>query len=157
MSNVQPEALKTLKSNTLNKINLGKRRTHTFNVDFSDIDPEFVGKFTLHYPSQIERLQIGVTKSALLGGNLNVDTRTDDIAHIIATLDVVTDVSPSWFDVTDDRVAYDILESVFIEYMNWVDSFRKRPEASNDTGSSQAAGSQVPVVDTENIPSSTNG
>lgn len=157
MSNVQPEVLKTLRSNTLNKINLGKRRTHTFNVDFSDIDSEFVGKFTLHYPSQIERLQIGVTKSALLGGNVNVDTRTDDIAHIIATLDIVSDVIPQWFDVNDDRISYEILETIFIEYMNWVDSFRKRPEPSNSTGDSQDTRSQVSVVDTKDVPSSANG
>lgn len=157
MSNIQPEVLKTLRSNALQKINQGKRRTHTFNVDFSDINPKFVGRFTVHYPSQMERLQIGALKSQLLGGNLNVDTLTDNIATIISTLDVVLDDHPDWFDPFSDELDYDIMEAVYLEYIQWVNSFRKRDRASQPQGDSQNIGSEIPMVDTNNVPGTTNG
>lgn len=136
MPEIKQEVLKTLRSDTLRNIHLGKKRTHTFKVDFSDINEEFIGTFTVHYPSQMERLQIGVTKSALLGGNLEVDVMTDNIAHIISTLDVVLDSKPDWFDVHDPDISYDMLEAIYQEYINWVGSFRRSLEKIPNTGDS---------------------
>ena len=157
MSRIHPEVLKTLKSDTLNKINQGNKRVHSFNVDYSDVNPDFIGKFTVRYPSQLERMQIGVTKSSLLGGNLDVDVVTDNIAHIISTLDVMLEEKPVWFDVSNSELAYDIMESVFMEYQNWVNSFRISNKPVNNDRNSQDGGIKVPMVDTENIPSTTNG
>jgi hypothetical protein len=157
MANIQPEVLKTLKSDILTKVNQGNKRTHSFYADFTEVNPKFIrSKFTVHYPSQLEKLQIGVTKSSLLGGNLNVDTMTDNIAHIISTLDTVVDVKPDWFDVGDPDLDYDIMEAVFYEYMEWVNSFRKPTKPSANEGDSPDGGGTLPVVGAENVPDSTN-
>ncbi|MDP4224904.1 MAG: hypothetical protein Q8910_00845 [Bacteroidota bacterium] len=151
MSNIQPEVLKTLRSNTLRKVNQGNKRTHSFKVDFSDINEEFTGRFTFHYPSQMEVMQAGVVKSALLGGNLSVDMTTDNIATIVSTLDTVLDEFPEWFNVFDPDIEYEISESIFLEYVNWRDSFRKRPKDSKPSGDSQDGRSEVPMVGTEDV------
>jgi hypothetical protein len=138
MSEIQPQVLKTLRPDAvLQKINQGNRRTHTFNVDYQEIDKKFVGSFTVIHPSQMERLQVGVIKSQLLGGVVPLDTMTDNIAQIIATLDVVVKSKPEWFNVFDDKLEYEILEAVYIEYIDWVNSFRRRVETDTDKGNSE--------------------
>lgn len=151
MSEIKPEVLKTLRSDVLGKVNQGSNLTYAFNVDFTDINPTFIGKFIVHRPSQMQRMQIGVTKSVLLGGNLNVDTMTDNIAHIIATLDNVLDHKPDWFNVFDPMLDYDILESVYLEYTKWMDTFRRGGKNSQPIGGSEVGGSSVPVVDTDQL------
>ncbi len=138
MAEIQQNVLKTLSSETvLQKINQGKRRTHSFNVKFDDINPEFVGTVTVHHPSQMERLAIGVLKSQLLGGMPALDTMTDNLATIISTLDIVIDKKPEWFDAYSDELDYEVLEAIYVEYINWVNSFRKRPEPVADSGDSE--------------------
>ena len=144
MADIKPEVLKTLRSeDTLLKIKQGKRRTHTFKVDFSEINEKFVGTFTVHHPSQMERLQVGVLKAQLLGGVAPLDVMTDNIATIISTLDVVLDDKPDWFDVFDDELDYEILEAVYLEYINWVNSFRKGTGTESNKGTSENSESQV--------------
>ena len=156
MSSIKPETLKILSSDSLNKINRGSKRTHAFNVDFIEYHENFVGRFQVHYPSQFERLQMGVLKSNLLGGNLQVDVLTDNLAQIIATLDTVLDEKPDWFDIENPDLQYEIMEAVYLEYENWVDSFRRSVKKNADTGDSQDQRSKVPVVDTEDVSSTTN-
>lgn len=104
----------------------GKTRTKTEQFNFSHIDEEYVGSFTFHHPSLIERMQIGVTKSQFLQGlEGRVDVLTDNIAHMTATLDVVLDDAPKWFKV-GALYEYEILETVYDKYAEWVSSFRKR-------------------------------
>lgn len=146
------EPLKTLRSRNLAEVNKGKRRTHTFRVDFTDINPDFVGTLTVHHPTQLERIQIGITKANLLGGLTNVDVMTDNIAHVISTLDVVLDDKPQWFDIDSDELDYEILESVFLEYVEWMNSFRRKantPDAIEQSSTDNR--SEIPVVDTEEI------
>jgi hypothetical protein len=157
MGNVNEEVLKTLRSRNLGSINMGKKRTHMFNVDFTDINPNFTGKFTVHHPSQLEKLQIGITKSALLGGNFAVDTSTDNIAHIVATLDVVLDAKPDWFDIDDPEVDYDILEQIYMEYLDWVNAFRKKPIGDTHTGNSEDHRVEVSMANTEDVQDTANG
>src|SRR6185312_12160675 len=149
MTNIQPETLKTLRLDALGQINQGKKRKHSFNVDFSEINPDFVGRFVVHHPSQMERLQIGVIISQLLGGTLNVDTMTYNIDMIVATLDTVVEESPNWFNPHRDDLDYDILESVYLEYTNWLNSFRKNTKGVRPEGDSTDGPSEVRVVDTE--------
>jgi hypothetical protein len=134
MANTNPEIINKLRSEAITKVNQGKKRTHGFTKDYSDINPDFVGKFIVHYPSQMEKLQMGVIKSTLLNGNPNVDVETYNIAYMVSALEVVVDTKPDWFDVFDPEIDYDILEDVFNEYQNWVDSFRKPDKSSNTTG-----------------------
>ena len=134
--NIKPEAIKTLRSRSLNAINQGNKRTKSVNVDFTDINPTFLGNIVFHYPSQMERMRIGVIQSELLGGNLNVDVQTGNIAHIISTLEIVCDSKPDWFDVFSPELEYEVLEAVYNEYAEWSDSFRNR-SATTDSGDSQ--------------------
>jgi hypothetical protein len=144
--------LKTIKTNMLQQVNLGNKRTHTFKVDFSEYDPSFVGEFNVHYPSQMELIQVGLTKSALLGGGtLVVDTYTENIAIFIATLDVVINKQPEWFNLADPSIEYDMLQAIYDEYMNWVNTFRNRAKPDNNEGDSPDGRSQVSVVDTEDV------
>lgn len=137
MTNIKPEVLKTLRLDTLQSINQGKKRTHTFNVDFSEFDPDFVGTFKVHHPSQMERMIVGSNISQLLGGNLEVDMMTYNIATIVATLDVVVDERPMWFNPYSDTLDYEIMESVYLEYTKWLGSFRIKPKAVQPTGDSE--------------------
>jgi hypothetical protein len=121
--------LRTLRLENLQKITQGKRRTLDIPVDFSHIKEEFVGSFTVHYPSQMEKIQIGVIKSELLQGNMMIDTETDNTVSAIATLEVVLDKYPDWFNPYDPDVEYEILEHLLIEYLKWVRTFREEREA----------------------------
>lgn len=138
MAEMQPQLLKTLRpQSTLQKVNQGKKRTHTFAIDYHEINPNFVGEFTVHHPSQMERLQVGIIQSQLLGGVIPVDTMTDNISRIISTLEVVLDKKPDWFDVFSDELEYEVMEAVYIEYINWVNSFRRRAEEESNKGNSE--------------------
>lgn len=154
--NIQPEVLRTLRSDALHKVNQGKRRTHAFNVDFTEYNPEFHGKFIVHYPTQLERLRIGVTKSELLGGH-TVDVTTDNIAHITATLDTILDMKPDWFDMDNEELDYNMLEAIYMEYLNWANSFRTFVGTSTNKGDSTDRRSEVPVVDTKDVSDTANG
>lgn len=157
MSNIKPEALKVIGSKAHASIQKGTRATHTFEADFSDVREDFVGKFTVRRPSQLDRLQIGVTQGALLGGLVGeVDVITSNIAYMSATLDVVLVDSPNWFDINDPDIDYDILEAVFNEYLNWTATFRKTNKGVGNAPDSPATGVEVPLVDTNNVEGTSN-
>ena len=138
MAGVQGQPLNTLNSERmLQKINQGKRRTHRIDVDFRELNEDFIGTIVVHHPSQMDRLKAGVLKSHLLGGIEAVDTLTDNIASIISTLDVVIDSKPDWFDVYDDILEYEVMEKVYVEYLTWVNSFRNRAKADAPKGDSE--------------------
>ena len=156
--NIQPEALKTIRSKNLQNVMQGRRRTHSFYAEYTDINPRFVrGRFTVHQPSQLERMQIGVLKSTLLGGVVPIDNMTDNLSHIMATLDVVLDEKPDWFDVEDPDLEYEILEGVFMEYLNFIESFRKGLGNVQPEGAGENTGGTVPVVPTEGVQVPTDG
>lgn len=117
--------LVTLRKEAVSGIIKGKKRTHEFDVDFSDVDSTFVGTFKIHQPSQVELLDIGVLKSKLLNGAINPDVKVENLAIIMATLEHVCDEVPEWFNVTDPDISYEILEAIFLKYNDWVNTFRK--------------------------------
>lgn len=147
MGEIKQEHLKTLRSKVHTNILRGEGFTHSFKADYTDIDPRFVGKFTVKYPNQLERLQMGVTKAALLGNLDSVDDHTNALALILSTLDVVLIEKPEWFNVDDPTVEYEIMEAVFLEYLNWMSTFRKRSEGSQPNQGSEDSGSSVPLLD----------
>ena len=85
-----------------------------------------------------------------------VDVFTGNIAHISATLDTVLDSKPTWFDIENPELDYEILEAVYMEYLNWADTFRKPSKSTGDEEHSSDRGSEVPVVDSEDVSSATN-
>lgn len=105
----------------------GTKRIKSVQLDFTDINEEFVGTFKFHHPSLIERMNIGVAKSRMLDGlEGRVDVLTDNIAHMTATLNFVLDEAPEWFDVNNPLLEYEILDKVFDTYIEWFNSFRKQ-------------------------------
>lgn len=144
------ENIKTITLNTLQDINEGDARTYTFKADFTDVDPEFKGKFTVHHPNMMDELAIGRLYATLKGG-MHVDQYTDNIATVISTLDVVLDEKPEWFHVGNSKVDYPIFEAVYLEYRNWVESFRKPNKTDNDEGDSTDKSSEVRVVGTDKV------
>lgn len=120
------------------QILLGKNKKHVAQIDMSDIHPDLVGTFVFHYPSLMEQIRIGTIKAQLLDGVPveSVDTATNVAAFMMATLRVVLDSAPEWFnlDTVDDL---EVLSRVFNEYAQWRESFRKGTGESNHTGDSQ--------------------
>lgn len=122
---------------------LGKARTTVEQVDITDFEPTFIGKFKFHSPTVMERMRIGVAKSQLLQGlEGHVDVMTDNIAHMSATLAVVIDDAPTWFNL-DEIYEYEVLERVYDKYFEWNSSFRKASDQSNDAENSGGSGQQV--------------
>lgn len=119
------------------QIQAGKHRTLTKQIDLSHINPEYVGTFKFHHPTVIERMQIGVLKAQLLNGlEGRVDVLTDNIAHMTATLRYVLDSAPDWFN-PEQIYEYEVLDAVYEEYIKFLDSFRRRDTATDNTGDSQ--------------------
>lgn len=137
---VTSKTLKNLQSTSLSGALQGSKKTHTIEIDYEDNGVQLLGKVVVHYPSLSEKLYMGVLKSQLLQG-LIVDTMTDNIAHISSTLEVVVDYKPDWFNIDNPELPYEVLEGVFIEYLEWVDSFRldvkKDTNAGTDTDTQQ--------------------
>lgn len=149
-------SLKLLRLENLQKINMGNRRTKNISVDFRNLDNRFVGTFVVHYPSQMENIEIGVIRTELLMGNKNIDNLTDNLVTALATLEVVLDAFPDWFNPYDEKVEYEVLEYIFVEYITWVNSFRGQREGVTTGGNSQDQPSEVRVVGTENVSHPTN-
>jgi hypothetical protein len=127
--------IKTITLTTLEGINEGDKRTHLFDVDFTDVNPKFKGRFIVHQPNLMEQLKIGRVYTALTGG-LPVDQHTDNIATILSTLDIVIDEKPEWFIATDASVDYPIMEAVYMEYLEWTNTFRKPNKPSDNESNS---------------------
>lgn len=136
-------ALVKLRERMLGAVNSGKKIQHTIKIDFSELDPRFVGSFVVHKPSQMERLNIGRISSVLRGGDDNLDTRSYNIATIIATLEVLLDEKPEWFDVFDPEIEYEILEEIYAQYLDFLATFRNRAKGSEPTGDSENKPSEV--------------
>jgi hypothetical protein len=130
-------SLKILRLENLQKINMGNRRTKVISADFSHIDKSFVGSFVVHYASQMENIEMGVVRAELLMGNQNVDQWTDNIVTSLSTLEIVLDSYPEWFNPYDPKIEYEILEYLYVEYIEWVNSFRRQREDSRNTGDSE--------------------
>jgi len=121
------------------KIIQGSNRKHTKQFNFSEYDSRFVGTFVYKHPSVLDRMQIGVNKAKMLQGlQGQVDVLTDNIAHMGATLGVVLTEYPEWFNLADVS-EYEVLEQVYDEYTEWVNSFRKPANANDDAGDNQGA------------------
>lgn len=103
----------------------GKKRTLTKQLDFSTIDETFVGTFIFHHPTVLDRMNIGTLKSQLLQGmEGRTDVITDNIAHMTAVLSHVIDEAPEWFKI-NEIYDYEILDTVYETYNEWVNTFRK--------------------------------
>ena len=103
----------------------GNQRKVEMEFDFTEFDQSYKGIFTFHHPTLQERMRIGVMKAQLLNGmDGKVDVITDNIAYMTAVLSIVIDNAPAWFKL-NELYDYEILNSVYEKYNEWVNSFRK--------------------------------
>lgn len=113
-----------------NGIAQGKERTLEKEIDFSDILPDKKGFFKFHHPTVFERMSIGLLKTQLtMGMEGSIDTITDNIAHMTATLTYVLDEAPEWFKI-NEIYEYEILDRVYETYFEWYNSFRNKDKGN---------------------------
>lgn len=100
----------------------------------------YQGEFVVKYPSLKDKMNVGILRSKLTGGVpiQQLDVLTDNISYMSATLMVVTISAPKWFDIEimDD---YEVLDYVFTEYNNWVNSFRRTNQQGNNADSGKSS------------------
>lgn len=102
--------------------------THTFNVDVTVPSGEnFKGSFSVHRPTIGERIRIGVQEGRELQGLANVDFLTSNLAHILATLDVVVDSNPVWWKPRD-LVDLEVMQAVYDKYIDYLQGFQGTPK-----------------------------
>lgn len=123
-------------------------REYTFQRDVL-MDGELrKGVFTAKYMGVSDRLRVGTMRAKLLDGApaASVDTVTDDIAYMIAYLDVALVKKPSWwsFDRLDD---IDDLRGIYQEVFNFVQRFRDNHRAGSNAGAGSDATSTEDVED----------
>lgn len=102
--------------------------TFTFSIDMSDstTGEPFVGSFTVHRPTMAELMRIGVSEARELGGLANVDLETSMLAHMIATLETIIDLSPDWWKPREIRDV-EVVQAVYGKYLDYLREFQKRP------------------------------
>jgi hypothetical protein len=107
--------------------------THTFNVSHIDGQGnEWSGSFTVHRPNMGEVMKIGVKEAADLGGMSNVDILTGNLAHMIATLEVVVDTHPEWWKPRELH-EMEVLRIVFDQYIDYLRKFQARPQPEGNS------------------------
>jgi hypothetical protein len=101
----------------------------TFEIDLKVASgEEFKGTFTIHRPTIGERIRIGVTEAAELGGMVNIDPYTSSIAHMIATFDVIVDKAPIWWKPRDLR-DLEVAQAVWDKYQDYLKEFQGKPQS----------------------------
>jgi len=102
--------------------------THSFTIEMSGSTGEiYAGSFTVHRPTMGEMMRIGVAEAQQLGGLSNVDVSTSMLAHMIATLEVVVDLSPTWWKPRDMRDV-EVVQAVYEKYIDYLREFQGRTE-----------------------------
>lgn len=98
--------------------------SYTFELDMKvPSGEEFKGTFTYHRPTIGERIRIGVLEAQKLGGLVNVDVFTSQLAHMVATLEVIIDKAPVWWKPEELR-DMEVLQMVFQDYLNRLQTFQ---------------------------------
>lgn len=107
--------------------------TYTFAIDFTAPSGEnFKGSFIVHRPTVGERIKIGVSEARELGGLINVDWQTSNLARIVSTLDVVIDKAPTWWK-PNDILELEVLQEVYDKYVDYLQTFQRKPEQTSET------------------------
>lgn len=102
--------------------------THTFSIDMKVASGEtFQGTFTVHRPTVGERIRISVLEAQELGGMQNVDLLGSNLAHMVATFQVVIDDAPVWWKPKEIR-DLEVLQMVYQKYVDYLQQFQKSTE-----------------------------
>ena len=145
--------------NNLNKMNAlagvmdRESKTYSFEKTISMGGEEKTGAFTAKYMGIGARLRMGTIRAKLLDGApiQSIDNVTDDIAFMIAYLQVTLVKMPQWFnyDQIDD---YDDLRNLYEEVYNFHTAFREKNENGENAGSSETTTSKTFVESVQRTP-----
>lgn len=128
-------------------------KTYSFEKTLTIGGEEKTGAFTAKYMGIGARLRMGAIRAKLLDGapNQSVDTITDDIAFMIAYLQVTLIKVPNWFnfDAIDD---YEDLRDLYMEVFNFMRAFRGKNEQNTNAGNSENASSETTVESVQRTP-----
>lgn len=122
----------------------------TQKVNVGGIDK--TGIFVAGIPTISQRIQIGVTRAKMLGGvaNQSVDNFTDDLAFMVAYLQVVIKEYPSWWEIEnmDDVIA---IREMFTKVSDWVNSFQRKNKKHTDATNSSTTTNEKNMEGDEDI------
>lgn len=111
-------------------------KTYSFNHTMTVGGKKQTGTFVAKYLGVTARLRLGVIRAKLLDGapNQSVDTLTDDLAYMIAYLNVALIKFPPWWNY-DNLDSLEELRNLYLEVYNFMTKFREQNEASANVGS----------------------
>lgn len=147
---VERQAIKKQKEQKQNDILAGiiddEAKTYTFEYTASVNNQKRTGSFTAKYMGVAARLRIGTIRAKLLDGApaQSIDTLTDDIAYMIAYLQVALVKTPSWwnYELLDEL---EDLKNMYMEVYKFIQHFRVQNESNTNVGDSATASSQENV------------
>ena len=147
---VERQAIKKQKEQKQNDMLAGiidnESKTYTFDYTVSMGTQKKKGTFVAKYMGVAARLRIGTIRAKLLDGapSQSVDTLTDDIAYMIAYLQVALIKTPTWwgYDQMDDL---EDLKGIYMEVYKFIQSFRIQNDSNTDAGDSSVTTSQEDV------------
>lgn len=119
-------------------------KTYSFNRTITVNGKKQTGAFTAKYMGITARLRLGTIRAKLLDGapNQSVDALTDDIAYMIAYLNVALIKFPVWWNY-DNLDSIEELRDMYLEVYNFVNQFREQNAQSADAGSGSVPAGQA--------------
>ncbi|BAK52962.1 tail assembly chaperone [Bacillus phage SP-10] len=116
----------------------GTGRQLTKDLDFTEFDPKYTGRFIFKHPTVLDQMNIDVLKTQMLQGFETPSIIADNIAHMSSTLTVVLVEAPEWFKI-NEIYDYEILDRVYEEYLQWYRTFRRKDRQGNTQGDSKTS------------------
>lgn len=148
--NTDRQSIKRQKEQDKNEILSGiidnESKTYVFEKSVSVNGVPKTGTFKAKYMGVAARLRVGTIRAKLLDGapSQSTDTLTDDIAYMIAYLQVSLVDVPSWWNFEDlDDIAD--LKDMYLEVYKFVQSFRTENGQNTNAGNSADASSEEDV------------
>lgn len=128
-----------------------EKRSYTFKKVYEFFGKKLQGTFEAKYMSISDRLRIGVIRSKLLDGApaQTLDSLADDIAYMIAYLQVALVKAPKWWNYDQMSLEDDLskLREVYTEVYTFNKSFRDYYEANSYAGDSSDTVGQETLED----------
>lgn len=115
-------------------------KTYSFTSTMTVNGKKQTGTFIAKYMGITARLRLGTIRAKLLDGApiQSVDPVTDDIAYMIAYLNVALIKFPSWWNY-DNLDSVEELRNMYLEVYNFMRKFREQNETSADVERSTAS------------------
>ena len=112
-------------------------KTYTFEAEITVDNKVRKGQFVAKFMTVTGRLRLGTIRAKLLDGApaQSIDALTDDIAYMIAYLQVSLIKTPEWFNWDGIDNEQD-LRKMFMEVVEFNNRFRNQDEQASDAGDS---------------------